>query len=148
MEEYPADTNRGKSHPASTVYCPKTSNNQVCGIEFHHTIYNTDMRQIWPQDTIRYVDVETCHQRRLGDAACHSFLIENSSTGGDIIDCSLFGENLGINGTRAEHPPTPLATPSANGWYDRNCPEFLPVGFTTFFPINPPILSCVKQVAN
>ncbi|KFY01789.1 hypothetical protein O988_02514 [Pseudogymnoascus sp. VKM F-3808] len=113
-------------HPTSTVWCPKPSQSQVCGVEFHHTIYASDMRPIFPQDTIRFVDVETCHQRCLGDAACHSFLIESSSTGGDIIDCSLFGENLGINGTRAEHPPTPLATPSAYGWYDRNCPEFLP----------------------
>ncbi|KFZ23040.1 hypothetical protein V502_02450 [Pseudogymnoascus sp. VKM F-4520 (FW-2644)] len=112
-------------HPTSTVWCPKPSQSQVCGIEFHHTIYATDMRPIWPQDTIRYVDVETCHQRCLGDAACHSFLIDRSSSGGDIIDCSLFGENLGINGTRAEHPPT-LATASGYGWYDRNCPEFLP----------------------
>lgn len=106
------------------------------------------MRQIWPQDTIRYVDVNTCHQRCLGDAACHSFLVENSSSGGDIIDCSLFGENLGINGTRAEHPPTPLATPSAYGWYDRNCPEFLPVSPTDLFLIHHFIPSCMKQTSN
>ncbi|KFY27984.1 hypothetical protein V493_03167 [Pseudogymnoascus sp. VKM F-4281 (FW-2241)] len=113
-------------HPTSTVWCPKPSKGQVCGIEFHHTIYASDMRPIFPQDTIRYVDVETCHQRCLGDAACHSFLIDRSRSGGGIIDCSLFGENLGINGTRAEHPPTPLATPNSYGWYDRNCPNFLP----------------------
>ncbi|KFZ06709.1 hypothetical protein V501_07160 [Pseudogymnoascus sp. VKM F-4519 (FW-2642)] len=113
-------------HPTSTVWCPKPSQSQVCGIEFHGTIYATDMQPIWPQDTIRFVDVNTYHQRCLGDAACHSFLIQGSSSGGDIIDCSLFGANLGINGTRAEHPPTPLATPSGKGWYDRNCPEFLP----------------------
>ncbi|KFY13599.1 hypothetical protein V492_03161 [Pseudogymnoascus sp. VKM F-4246] len=123
---YDSTTIKDYDHPTSTVWCAKPSKSQVCGIEFHHTIYASDMRQIWPQDTIRFVDVETCHQRCLGDAACHSFLIDQSSTGGDIIDCSLFGENLGINGTRAEHPPTPLATPSGNGWYDRNCPEFLP----------------------
>ncbi|OBT80615.1 hypothetical protein VF21_00509 [Pseudogymnoascus sp. 05NY08] len=123
---YDSTTKTDYDHPTSTVWCPKPSKSQVCGIEFHHTIYASDMQVIWPQDTIRFVDVNTCHQRCLGDAACHSFLIENSSTGGDIIDCSLFGENLGINGTRAEHPPTPLATPSAYGWYDRNCPEFLP----------------------
>ncbi|OBT90709.1 hypothetical protein VE02_00592 [Pseudogymnoascus sp. 03VT05] len=110
---YDYTTKTDYDHPTSTVWCPKPSKSQVCGIEFHHTIYASDMQVIWPQDTIRYVDVNTCHQRCLGDAACHSFLIENSSTGGDIIDCSLFGENLGINGTRAEHPPTPLATPSA-----------------------------------
>ncbi|OBT70405.1 hypothetical protein VE03_00211 [Pseudogymnoascus sp. 23342-1-I1] len=123
---YHTSTVTDYDHPTSTVWCPNPSQSQVCGIEFHRTIYDDDMRTIWPRDTIRYVDAKTCHQRCLGDAACHSFLIDHTNGAEGIIDCSLFGENLGINGTRAEHPPTPLATASDFGWYDRNCPEFVP----------------------
>ena len=110
-------THKQCSHPTSTMYCPLPSAGMECGWDTN-TVAPIEQGQDWSIE--RFQKPEECHQVCLQKSACRAYRIDGSAQ--DSWQCEIFNVGIGSNGKNLINP-----TPNGTHWWDRNCPNHLPV---------------------
>jgi len=123
----PHFTNHGNRTPTLTAYCPEATASQICGLANGGIIDSTALNENFNEDGSAS-SPEECYQYCLSLEDCKSYFTSEQPDESGLYNCLIFRNTLKGN----------VASASAGTqFYDRGCPENVPVCYV--FPL--PILS-------